>query len=352
MIKNNNFDFLRFIFALLVVISHSYPLSGNNVSSQWIVKITNGQIELSSIGLSGFFILSGYLIFQSLERSASVFDYYWKRILRIFPALFVVLLITIILVPFVYESTIPFFKNKQVYTYLPNNISLYHLQYSIKGVFKNNPYPSAINGSLWTICYEFSLYVLLSLLFLVRKNLRLVRILLSIVFIIMFTCYNFFMNSVGQVLLFGMEGIHFLNLGTFFVCGSLLASFKFEKINNKKHIFFGIVFLIIVSIYFDFHNLIKHVTLTALILLIGLKPLRFISNFYKIGDMSYGIYIYGFPIQQLLMYFFKLNVLLLMISSVILSIGFGYLSWHLVEKRSLKYKKLAIFQTKTNLFNT
>ena len=76
--KNNNFDFLRFLFALLVVISHSYPLSGSSESSQWIYQVTNGQIVLAQIGLSGFFIISGYFIFQSLKRSNSIIDYFKK----------------------------------------------------------------------------------------------------------------------------------------------------------------------------------------------------------------------------------------------------------------------------------
>lgn len=70
--RGNNFDFLRFSFALFVVISHSYPLSGSDLSNQWFLKITNNQIELSSLGLNGFFILSGYLIFQSLDRKSVV----------------------------------------------------------------------------------------------------------------------------------------------------------------------------------------------------------------------------------------------------------------------------------------
>ena len=166
----NNFDFLRLIFALFVVIAHSYPLSGNLISNQWIYQVTNGHIELSNIGLNGFFIISGYLIFQSLERSKTIVSYLWKRVLRLFPALFVVLLLTVFLAPLVYESTTPYMQNKEVFSYLPRNLLLYDLQYHIKGVFDQNPYPSAINGSLWTICYEFSMYLLLGLLFFIKND--------------------------------------------------------------------------------------------------------------------------------------------------------------------------------------
>ena len=162
----NNFDFLRLVFALLVVIAHSYPLSGNSISNQWIYQITNGQIELSNIGLNGFFIISGYLIYQSLDRSKTIINYLWKRILRLFPALFVVLLLTVILALFLYEGPVSKVNNKDFYSYIPRNLSLYNLQYNFTGVFGKNPFPSAINGSLWTICYEFTLSILLGFLFL------------------------------------------------------------------------------------------------------------------------------------------------------------------------------------------
>ena len=341
--KNNNFDFLRFLFALLVVISHSYPLSGSSEGSQWIYQITNSQIVLAQIGLSGFFIISGYFIFRSLERSKSIFDYFKKRFLRLFPALLVVLLLTILLAPLVYKSEIPFFKNNAVYTYVPNNLSLYRFQSSIKGIFDTNAY-HAINGSLWTIRYEFSLYVALSLLFFFRSQKRVVVILVSFAFIAFYFLYNFYLNRLAGSTLFGLQGIHLLNLGTFFISGSLLAALQFEKIKHKSVIFGISVLILMLSLYFNCYDSVKHLVFPIVILLIGFIPLPFIRAFGKFGDMSYGIYIYSFPILQTLMYFFKLKTYELLIFSVMLSIVFGYLSWHLIEKRALKYKRKFIFK--------
>lgn len=342
--KNNNFDFLRFLFALLVVVSHSYPLSRSKESSQWIYQITNGQIVWAQIGLSGFFIVSGYFIFQSLQRSKNLIDYFKKRFLRLFPALLVVLVLSIILAPLVYEGAVPYWGNKEVYTYLPNNISLYNFQSGIKGIFDKNYY-HAINGSLWTIRYEFSMYIALSLLFFFRKNKVLVQVLLSIMFVVFYLSYNFFLDRIGGSKIFGMQGLHILNLGTFFVCGSFLASLQLEQIKNKGFIILGFILIGVASIYFNYYDSVKHFILPVIILVFGFIPLPFFSTFGKIGDMSYGIYIYSFPIQQTLMYFFKWNTYELMIDSVILSIGFGFLSWHLIEKTALKYKKNTFFKT-------
>lgn len=338
MIKNNNFDFLRFLFALLVVVSHAFPLSGSNESFQWIYKITNGQIVWAQIGLSGFFVISGYFIFQSLERSKNLLDYFKKRFLRLFPALFVVLLLTIVLAPFVYKSEIPFLKNSAVYTYLPNNLSLYNFQSSIKGIFDTNAY-HAINGSLWTIRYEFSLYVGLALLFFFKKQKQVVLFLCSFSFLLFYFLHNFYLSRLAGASIVGLQGLHVLNLGTFFIGGSLLACLQFEKVKNKGLILIGSVLILVLSLRFNCYDSVKHIVFPLIVLLIGFIPLPFLCTFGRFGDMSYGIYIYSFPIQQTLMYFFKMDTYILLIYSVILSIGFGFLSWHLIEKRALKYKK-------------
>lgn len=345
---NNNFDFLRFVFAILVVVSHSFALSGDNQRSEWILQITNGQISYSSIGLNGFFVISGFFIFQSLQRSSSLSNYLIKRFLRLFPGLFVLLLLTIVLVSFVYSGDVSFFRNREIYTYLPNNLTLYGFQSSIKGVFDTNRYHS-INGSLWTLRYEFSLYMALALLYFLRKKKSLVKILLLIAFTIVFLVYNLLHDRFAGSSVLGMQGTHILNFSAFFIFGSLLASLSFEKIIAKGEytaLFLAVIMILIlmISIYFNYFNNIKHIGFTMLILLIGFMPIPMLSDFRKIGDMSYGIYIYAFPIQQTLMYFFEFNTYQLMASSLLGSIICGYFSWHIIEKHALKYKNRINFK--------
>lgn len=335
--KHNNFDFLRFLFALFVVISHAYPLSGNTETSQWIYQATNGQIVLAKIGLNGFFIISGYFIFKSLQRSKTLLSYFIKRFLRLFPALFVVLVVTLMVLPFVYQGSVPIFKNKEVFSYLPNNLSLYNFQPVIRGVFNHNPYHS-INGSLWTIRYEFSMYVALSILFFLRHKANIARVLLGFSFVFFLVVYNVFLSRFLGSSIFGMLGYEILDLGSFFICGSLLASFNFEKRNSVALIIITFIILLL-ALYFNIFNAIKHVFLPVLVLAIGFTPIPIFSTFGKLGDMSYGIYIYSFPVQQFLVYFFGLDVYSLMIYSSIISIILGYVSWHLIEKHALKLKQ-------------
>jgi peptidoglycan/LPS O-acetylase OafA/YrhL len=84
---------------------------------------------------------------------------------------------------------------------------------------------------------------------------------------------------------------------------------------------------------------VRFLVLAPIIIIIGLKVTGFLVSFIdKIGDISYGVYIYAFPVQQTLVYYFKLEALQLMIFSLIISCAFGFFSWHLIEKRFLEYK--------------
>lgn len=139
--RQNNFNILRLIFASTVIISHSYPLTNN---AEIFQQITNGQIDLGALSVEIFFIISGYLIFISLNYSKSIPSYLWKRVLRLFPALIVMLILTILIVLFINDSS-NILMQHDFRTYVPNNITLYKVQYVINGIFENNLYPRVIN---------------------------------------------------------------------------------------------------------------------------------------------------------------------------------------------------------------
>jgi peptidoglycan/LPS O-acetylase OafA/YrhL len=335
-VTNNNFDFLRLLFASFVIITHAYPLSGT-ADCDVLCQLTNNQTNLSFVGVKGFFIISGYLIFQSLQRSENLKAYYWKRCLRLYPGLFVMLVLTLLFIPFIYEGTSTLFLNKNYLTYLPNNLTLYRVQYRISGVFENNPYPKAINGSLWTIPYEFTMYAFLSLLFFVKKKKHMLTLLC--VFVGLFLIGNIFFSKELSRVRITLLGNYVAELGYFFLVGSLLAALHLVTWKHKRLILVICGVLMIMSSYLEFYHLGEFFLLPITILLIGLLPIPMIKDIGKtIGDLSYGIYIYGFLIQQTLVYFFKLDHIALMFYSLIIAYIFGYLSWHFVEKKALQFK--------------
>lgn len=350
--KSNNFDFLRLIFASFVIISHSYPLTGIK-ECDWLCQLSSNQISFSYLGVRGFFIISGYLIFQSLERSKNLVDYYWKRFLRLFPALFIVLILTIILAPFVYESKhINFLSNKDVWTYIPNNLCLYRIQYTIKGVFENNPYPSVINGSLWTIPYEFTMYLLLSLFYFIRKKNIIVKLLFISFYAILLFVNIFFINQM-HIYTYFISTYYLFDLGLFFIAGSLLASINICKFRFANILAIMSLIITIVSFELNGFYIVKYFVLPFLVIYFGLKSTPIIKDVgKKIGDLSYGIYIYAFPVQQTLVYFFHLNYIELVLSSFLITLFLASLSWHLIEFKALKLKnKHPLNYIKIDVFN-
>jgi peptidoglycan/LPS O-acetylase OafA/YrhL len=340
MIKTNNFDFLRLLFAIFVIITHSYPLSGDK-GWDWLGELSNGNLQFSYIGVKGFFIISGYLIFQSLLRSKHWVDYFWKRVLRLFPGLFVVLVLTVLLAPLVYESPMFYFENRKVYTYIIRNITLFQLQYSIPGVFDTNIYGSAINGSLWTICYEFAMYILLSFLLFFRSQKKLLGFFLLMVFSGFFV-YHFLFSTAFPFHFYDLSSAHLSELGLFFLGGSLLAFFNFRAFPYFDTILVLSGVLLLCSEVFVQDPFIFRILLWPVFIIgIGEQVTPVLSQIgVRVGDLSYGIYIYGFPIQQTLMHYFRLEAIELMVLSVPIAMFFGYWSWHFIEKKMLRFKNI------------
>jgi peptidoglycan/LPS O-acetylase OafA/YrhL len=333
----NNFDVLRILFACFVIISHSYVLSGLGPSDP-LGKITNDYVILSYIGVKGFFVISGYLIYQSLMRSSSLFSYLKKRCLRIFPALFVLLIFTLIALFFVSKQGLSvYLSNTEIYKYFFGNFILFMPHFTIPGFFTTIP-NNAINGSLWTIEYEFFFYLLIIPLYFTRNHTRFNRIILASAIIAFTICNLFYANQLAQFKK-PINGELISDLAVFFLSGSLLSTFNAKSIQFKKIALYIALPLLIATLIIQPHHTFLSFTLSIVIIYFGLLQST-IANKIKnaIGDPSYGIYLYGFFIQQLLIYYFRPSLLVLMTSSILLSIIIGIISWKWIEEKALKLK--------------
>ena len=334
----NNFDLLRILFAWFVIVSHSYVLNGNGPTDP-LFEMTQQTFLFSFIGVKGFFIISGYLIFKSMVVSTSIFEYLVKRVLRIFPALAVVLLVTLAAVYFIYPSNIPpFFSNKEVYAYFLGNVILFKPHFFISGIFSGLP-SSAINGSLWTIEYEFFFYVFILLFFYFRSNKKILKALLVIVVALFLMVRLAFYDWTVQTHFFiPLEPL--FDLGPYFLMGSLLSCFDFDKMPAKNAIAAVLSMALIASVYFKIGHTVVYFTLPFIVIYVG-KQTSKLANWVhtKLGDPSYGIYLYAFPLQQLLIYWYRPSTLVLFIASTIGAFVFGYLSWIFIEKKALALKQ-------------
>ncbi len=334
--KSSNFDFIRILLASLVIISHSFPLTGEK---EILSVITNNQLELGGLSVNLFFVLSGYFIFVSVKTSRSIYNFLWKRLIRIYPALFILMLFTLMLLPFAYNGN-NIFLEKSYWLYTPNTLSLYHLAYSVSGVFENNPYKNIVNGSLWSLSYEFTMYLSIGTLFFIKNR----KISICVILIVFLSSYLFsqinplFLNKYFKIMY--LDTNQFYRLTSFFFAGSLLTFIDLEK-NNKLSTRILLFVILIVGVYFKFYHFLAPLILPILIIQLGLLSTPILTNISKrIGDISYGVYIYGFLIQQTLMNYLNLNSITLMFCSLIITYILAYFSWHFVEKKMIKYKNL------------
>ena len=145
------------IAATAVLVSHAFPIALGEGAAEPLYTLTG--MSLGGHAVAVFFILSGLLIARSFDRGSDLKRFVMARAMRLFPALVLVLLLTVLMGAFV--TTLPlsrYFTATETLTYFPRNLSLAFLQYPLPGVFGDNPLPDDINGSLWTLFYEVVCY--------------------------------------------------------------------------------------------------------------------------------------------------------------------------------------------------
>ena len=163
--RDNHLNLLRVIAASMVLVSHSFVLvSGNPASEPWHDLIGRSP---GGVAVDVFFIISGFLVTGSLQRQGSISGYLAARALRIYPGLWVALLLTVLAVGLMGLSTLStpaFFADGQTWRFLARNaVMVAGGEGLLPGAFLGNPLPGAVNGSLWTLRYELRLYLLLAL---------------------------------------------------------------------------------------------------------------------------------------------------------------------------------------------
>jgi peptidoglycan/LPS O-acetylase OafA/YrhL len=327
----NSFDFLRFISSTFVIISHSYYLIGKE-SEEALMVLTQGTYHFSSLGLTCFFAISGFLVTQSVMNSTSIFNYAWKRALRILPALILVILFTMLIIGPLF-NTLPlrdYFTSSYTYTYLRNIIFIAPLQWQLPGLFTGNHGKSA-NGSLWTLTLEGRLYILLGLLYLLR------------LFKIRWLCLALFCIAAALAPWF-IKTYHLIPVTIYLVViffAGVVAQLYKDKIIYNKWLALLAIAEIIVSCFTTLLTPLSFIAFPYLIFYIAqLKsPL---NRFGRYGDFSYGLFLFSFPVQQCIVQISKINisVAVMIFLSMILTMPFAMLSWYLVESKALRYKNL------------
>jgi peptidoglycan/LPS O-acetylase OafA/YrhL len=330
--RDNDLQFLRLCFASLVWIGHSYAICFEE--EPWI----GSSYSIATLGVFGFFTISGFLITGSYINLNSPLKYFINRVLRIFPALIIALLLGGVLA---FLTIAPESKNSDLLQpflkYLVGNATLLDLgANSILGAFSDNRI-HLVNASLWTLPVEARLYLFVGLLgwcgLLHTRAILLVFALL---------CIADFASLKNSVLLNVWGPPQSFYAVMFFFCGMF---FKITKI--ELNIFLFILASGTATYSIAFHGIpwIVEIICTAYaVLYLGYRINLFRSFFNKIGDYSYGIYVYAFPIQQFVWYAanhhlgIRLTTWQLICLSGLLLWPVAILSWHFVESYFMSLK--------------
>ncbi|GJD52152.1 hypothetical protein OPKNFCMD_4914 [Methylobacterium crusticola] len=329
-------DYVRLIAASSVIFSHAFLIAEGSEVNEPLVRLLGPHNIVGIYGVFTFFIISGFLVTLSAKRTSNVFRFMWHRAIRIYPALFACLLITSLIIGSMFTVV-------SLFEYLSG---LYFLKYTVRGILYLQPWSvstvvfytdpgrvgEGLNGSLWTIRYELMCYALVALLHFARC--------------LTWPVVMFLFIGAQALLISGWPDTwRPLLADFFFVCPSFLAGALLATIRQGKELpawpMLACASLLLVGLASG--------TVMALFPLIGAYPIIRLATFQtarvpslqKFGDISYGMYLFGWPLEQMIRGSIGMSSWwAVFVPSIVLAALCGYASWHLIEKHALKLKDI------------
>lgn len=327
----------------MVLYGHCYPLTGHTPE-----PLHQFGLNLGHIAVDIFFVTSGYLVTGSLVSRKNIIHFFLARFLRIFPGLLIALLFCVFIIGISYSNLtgIDYLSHPRTYSFIFTNLNLLSnkLQWDLPGVFLNNPYKVAVNGSLWTLPWEINMYIILFtigiMLYMKPSLANPSKIWIPLVMIYIISTLLFFLSYYNNPNDFSHK-LRFLS--TFFAGASLYIFRHYIMISHR--IFFIILFMLIyfsntIQIFFSLY----HILIAYLVLYFAFFPYKKLHQFNQLGDYSYGVYIYAFPVQQAVSNSFPgIAPNRMFLLSSIITLCCAIISWHFIESPLLKLKSRYIW---------
>jgi peptidoglycan/LPS O-acetylase OafA/YrhL len=326
----NALNAVRLVLAMSVILWHSFPLTGASVEFQPVRQF------LGEVSVDGFFAISGFLIVSSWKRNPEWHRYLLARVIRIFPGFWVCLIITAaVIAPLAtmlstgqgYTQMVSF----ENITYVLKNVGLRIVQPTIGDTPAGVPFTGAWNGSLWTLWWEFLCYVGV----LVLGVLRLYKYRATLPIVFALTLVALIATAYGPIdNYYVVNGARF---GIMFAAGMLIEQYA-HKISLSWPLIGLASVVALGSMFLPDYRLVGALFLAYVVLGVGVilkSPKLELKN-----DISYGAYIYAFPLQQLLAStsFVTIGVPLFALAATILTVPLAAGSWFLIERNALKLK--------------
>jgi peptidoglycan/LPS O-acetylase OafA/YrhL len=331
--RRNNFDALRLLAAISVIFSHSFLIADGTQRHEPLIQLTGNQSILGLTGVFVFFAISGFLVTQSFEETGDPLRFLAKRALRIFPGLFVATLLSgLVLAPLVTTlEPSAFFSRPEPYRYVIGNTLLDPTVHELPGVmFVNNPTGLEINGSMWTLRLEFMMYLMVLGLGVTRLlTLPTAVLLLALGMACLHLDTLDFLGSWGWLL-------------GFFAAGMVLYKLRATRIFDGRVALLALAGLVLSVPLREFIPLFPLFG-CYLALWLALTPRLPVIPAARFGDLSYGLYIYGWPVEQAVVWLLGGRALWWQVFAIALPVtaAIAFLSWHLIERPALRLKPAA-----------
>lgn len=332
--KQNNFNFLRFYFAFVVVIGHLIIISKSQA-----LQVFSPYFN-TYISVTAFFCISGFLITRSYLNSHSLKSYFIKRAARLLPAYIFVIIVGAFAFSFLSTySLIDYFKNPQFLKYLAANLTfLNFIEPRLPGVFINNGISSPVNGALWTLKVEVSFYLAIPILIsFIEKIKRKYQV--FIIIYILSIIYKYSLEYYSEISgdgIYIMLGRQLPGFMSYFISGIALNYYFQYFLNNKNWLFvLGVIVFLA-----ERNTGVEILTPIALSLIVFSIAFSFkkLNSFAKYGDISYGIYIFHCLIINTVVnlgYFERNNPFAVSLIIILIVLIVGFASWHIIEKKFL-----------------
>lgn len=326
---DNCFNDVRLLAALAVIVSHAFMLTAGSNQDEPVFRISHGQVTGGGLAVFAFFAISGYLIARSFDRTRSIRVFIAARVARIVPGLALVLAVTAFLLgPMLTPLPVAeYFAGYAPLLYVVRNLSLVVYAEGLPGVLPRNPLPGVMNGSLWTLHIEAACYALVLALGAVRMLNR--------------------ASTAGLVLAGGaamawMPGISYpVVLITHFMAGAAVYHWRIPRHAGLAAVCAAALVVALVAGGFV---IVSAMAGAVAICHLGRAPAWRGRTLTGTSDLSYGVYIWAFPVQQTVQHLgeqlgrggmrWYANTAL----SLPVILALAWLSWHLVEKRALSWK--------------
>ncbi|QEY65415.1 acyltransferase [Metapseudomonas lalkuanensis] len=325
----NCFDLVRHFAAFMVLFSHHFALSGMTEPS------FIGMHSLGGLAVVIFFSISGYLVTKSFVRSANFYDYLEKRARRIFPGLIACSAVVVfVVIPFYVElGYFDYLSEERTWKTFLSASMLLGIRYA--GIFSDFIYSGTINGSLWTLPIEFLCYLIVGVALVFSRTVKAPLALFVVSFVGMLVVressisYTFYAISLERLMMFLLV----------FSLGGLLALTESIWTGKASRIY---LILASLAVLFVFKGRPEMMVLgnMAICAIVIVFCTSFSENLIAGRfDVSYGVYIYAFPVQQLVINNFRYGLYSEMALSALFTLVLAIASWLFVEKPMLKRSK-------------